>query len=229
LQELMRDDRRNIEFLRSESNDSFEKEAQETVRKLLEEANAERFRPVDQDVVEIEIALLVRIVLQWRSYQVSKLDLFPYNVFETEFEVESTIAGLPVRGIIDRLDRIGNSYIVIDYKSSIHSVSAFTDARIKDAQLPVYAYALRQMGWQVFMLGYETVNSNHAKLRFYPEKTAHVETFPSFLRRCDEKLELLSQQFQSGDAQLNPMGGACDYCSIAPVCRIREFADMVKR
>jgi hypothetical protein len=36
----------------------------------------------------------------------------------------------------------------------------------------------------------------------------------------------LAKEFKDGDAAVNPQNGACEYCKIKPICRIRSGGEV---
>lgn len=64
----------------------------------------------------------------------------PFRVIACEERYELDIEGLPVRVVIDRIDQLGDSrLVVIDYKSGRNdSVESWADPRITEPQLPIY-------------------------------------------------------------------------------------------
>ena len=226
LNELAQGKWRAVEELTSDSMDEFQRDARQVADRLLTETNASRFMPVSHDVLENELERLVAIALNWRSEDAKRIRKAPFEIFDTEWEFETEVAGLPVRGRVDRIDKRASGHVVIDYKSSTHSAQAFTSERMQQAQVPVYAYALFRQNMLINALSYATVNSEHVKFSEYPGNMDQAVGFQAFLKSTFEKLEDLSQSFLRGEALADPIDNVCDYCSAAPVCRIGAIAEL---
>ena len=63
----------------------------------------------------------------------------PFTVVETERALELAIGGLELRLRVDRMDRVGDELVVIDYKTGKTQGSAWRGARMDSPQLPLYA------------------------------------------------------------------------------------------
>ncbi len=63
----------------------------------------------------------------------------PFTVVETERQLKLAIGGLELKLRVDRLDRVGDDLIVIDYKTGKVQNSAWRGARMDAPQLPLYA------------------------------------------------------------------------------------------
>ena len=64
------------------------------------------------------------------------------DVRATEHDVEATLAGVPFRGIVDRLDQEPDGLVVTDYKSGKAPPPRYAPARL--AQVLLYAAAVRE-------------------------------------------------------------------------------------
>ena len=63
----------------------------------------------------------------------------PFAVVETERELHGQIGGLDLRLRVDRVDRVGDQLVVIDYKSGAIRKAPWRGARMEAPQLPLYA------------------------------------------------------------------------------------------
>ncbi len=227
LHELLQGEWRDFSIRLDTKNSSVDRErfrhdSETIVRKLLFDANDLRLRPVSSDVLENEVQRLVAIALKWRLHECERFYEDRFEVHDTEFEVSTEIAGMPIRGRVDRLDKSLMGHLIIDYKSADRQIERLIgDSRIREAQLLVYAYALAEQGHQVSGMAYEAVSSEAVKYR----QIDPPDGIDQFLRQSFVKLEFLAREYQRGIASLNPLVGACDYCAAAPVCRIGEMAE----
>ena len=68
-----------------------------------------------QSYLALEETRLIRLVTEWLLYERGRV---PFNVLDTEQKTSVSVAGLPLRVRLDRIDRlIDGSLLVIDYKS----------------------------------------------------------------------------------------------------------------
>ena len=146
---------------------------------------------------------------------------------------------LSLRGRVDRLDQGEGSLRVVDYKHSGRADAAKQPVRAKDLaisafQVPVYLAAARRL-WGApddalsarvvptrrrdKGVGLLDLEPRAALLAEDPEERRRLaqEGEPNLFNAVAELWGRLSQ----GDFLPTPEGGACDYCSLAGVCRAR--------
>lgn len=91
-----------------------------------------RFRQLERERLEI-------LLQGWLPLELARA---PFTVLAVEERHELTIEGLPVRVVVDRVDRLDadGRIVVIDYKSGRSaSARSWAAARIDEPQLPIYA------------------------------------------------------------------------------------------
>ena len=155
----------------------------------------------------------------------------PFVVEATEHTAELALGGGRVRMRLDRIDRLADGRIVLDYKSGRPGSPDWFGERPTHPQLLAYLAAL---GSDVVALA--TVNLTAREVRFTGVAAAG-ELLPKVRalshaakaaadwgaqqRSWQALIERLIREFLSGEAQVDPAPGACDYCHVTDICRIR--------
>ena len=131
---------------------------------------------------------------------------------------------------LDRVDRLAEGRAVLDYKSGRPGSPDWYGERPAHPQLLAYLTAL---GADVVALA--TVNLTAREVRFtgvaasgdlLPRVKAvagapgAAADWSAQRSRWQALIEQLIRAFLSGEAQVDPAPGACDYCHITDICRI---------
>lgn len=227
---------KTLEFVwnRLESQEALLSVSEAKLQSIVEEAVSmatERKETNDfqQQVTRVERERLIELALEWLN-KVERLRLQAFTVEKIEQERTFKLDDLKLRLRIDRVDRLENGkLLLIDYKSGETSRAKLEGDRPAEPQLLIYAAA---MGGEVDGVFFGQLKPRHLKLvgisqeRQVPGRTSEVrsgEKWDRFLRVSQENMERLAHEFVRGRAAVDPMKGACDYCRIAPLCRVREM------
>ena len=197
------------------------------MREALTKLNEDRLIPVREDVFENEVERLTAHIQRWYGVEGNRVG---FEVLFKEKKVTTQIAGFEVRGIVDRVDKIAGGYVVIDYKTGNARVAHFTEDRIKESQLLVYAKALKEEGYNVQQLAYAVIRRDGSMFRAHPQQNlktpeSKISFWDDFMAASQEKLEQLGKSYLQGDARVDPAKGACEYCPATAICRTSEFTD----
>ena len=154
----------------------------------------------------------------------------PFVVEATEQTAELALGGGRVRLRLDRIDRLAAGRIVLDYKSGRVGSPDWFGERPSHPQLLAYLAAL---GSDVVALA--TVNLTAREVRFsgvaaaggllpkvqaVADKREAAADWGAQRERWQALIEGLIRAFLSGEAQVDPAAGACDYCHVTDICRI---------
>ncbi len=185
---------------------------------------------------QLEKERIVDLIRQWLHLEMERSD---FKVIHHEEETFLTISGIRLRLRIDRIDQTGDGKIIlIDYKTgSIKPKDWFGD-RIKEPQLPLYAY---QQSPSALLFG--QVKKGHHQLRGAIDpavdhtglKTIKFKDFSDSshwdeqLRYWRDRLTALADRFLSGETQVDPVdgGATCRNCGLQTLCRVQETGAVV--
>ena len=160
----------------------------------------------------------------------------PFEVEQTESQMQLTLAGATVHLRLDRVDRLPDGgRAVLDYKSGQSVAFDWYGERPSHPQLLAYAEAL---GPSVVALATVSVNAQHVRFqgiareaRLLPRVKAVQGAAPGISAPAawQERqgiwratLERMIGAFLAGDAAVDPKPGACAYCHVIDICRIGE-------
>ena len=202
-------------------------------RTAVEEYDSQRVRRLSREVAEIEVERLVDLARQWQDVEKGTHDDFV--VYERELVVDMEVAGFPFRSIIDRIDKVDGGYLVIDYKTGNCSAGDAVGSRPRDAQLLIYAYGLyKQEGIPISDVAYVKVKRGDVRFvqllpylkRYRPREEYEEASNPNQrMAVWQETLETIATEFMNGNADVDPLARACDYCHLMPLCRIGEQSE----
>jgi probable DNA repair protein len=161
----------------------------------------------------------------------------PFAVVETERELHGQIGGLDLRLRVDRVDRVGEQLVVIDYKSGAIRKAPWRGARMEAPQLPLYAVlhpgkpaAIAIAELDAERAGFMGVSHGEgiiATLVPAPEfeLTEDRETgfdWPVIKEHWFAWLERLARDHAAGHAEVDPKLAAdtCRHCHLDALCRV---------
>ena len=156
----------------------------------------------------------------------------PFVIESLEATLPLTLEGVNFRVRLDRVDRIGDQRLVIDYKTGKSGKPRWWDDPPREIQLLIYREALLAAGTVVaglltwhLLSGQVTAGGAAAtELALFPPLAPRRQAVdwsalePVWSRRVHE----LAGRLWQGDARLNPLQGACTYCDLRGLCRRDE-------
>lgn len=180
---------------------------------------------------DIERVRLTHLLLEWLQLDAERE---AFDVLDAEKRTEIQVGLLKLKVSVDRIDRLADgSLAIIDYKTGECSHKDWFDERPKDPQLPLYGcFGMEAVSSLAFgrvkkgKLAYEGVTGQYdhfsalkaldaVKLNdAQPDWTAQQAVWRQRLTR-------LADEFVAGDARVDPMPKACDYCHLDALCRVR--------
>lgn len=196
--------------------------ARKAVNDAVKTADASEFHAQN---AEVERERLAQLIIEWLNFEKQRPK--PFSVETLEQDQCYELAGLPLQLRIDRIDRFENGkLILIDYKSGEQEFRKLTGERPAEPQLLVYAASLDIEVDGMFLAQLKPRDLKvvgFAHEQYFAE--ANVEQdWNSFIEQSRAKMWRIAQGFAEGVAAVDPLKGACDYCSIRPFCRIAERA-----
>lgn len=156
----------------------------------------------------------------------------PFVVAHLEQQLPLTLDGVSLQVRLDRVDRIGQRVLVIDYKSGTSGKPRWRDDPPRDIQLLIYREALSALGaavaglvtWHLLpgevMAGGLTAPELAIAPPLAPGKTRL--DWATAEPRWSPHVHDLARRLMHGDARLNPLTGACEHCDLRGLCRRDE-------
>ena len=164
---------------------------------------------------------------EWKEllpkYVKKEEDLYPNPcIIARELEFNVMIGGVPIRGFIDRIDRIDeDTILIIDYKSNM---MPYSDKEVKEStQFKIYSMAVRDESLKSVLGEFKNVICAYSLLRTNQRQTVQfsmmdLATFASWL-------QLIWDRMKSGENKDEcKINKYCSYCSIRHKCD--KYKDM---
>ena len=160
-----------------------------------------------------------------------------FTVVETERVLNGRIGGLDLRLRVDRVDRIGDERVVIDYKSGAVRKAQWRGARMEAPQLPLYAvlHPEHPAGIAIAELGSDRADFvgicrdegliaglQPARDFELTEDRENGFDWPVIKEHWYAWLDRLARDHAAGHAIVDPKLGAdtCRYCHLDALCRV---------
>ncbi|MEM1113396.1 MAG: PD-(D/E)XK nuclease family protein [Pseudomonadota bacterium] len=185
---------------------------------------------VDKPLLDLEEQRLSRLLQQWLALERART---PFRVRAREAPASVELAGLNLKLQVDRIDELeGGQVLVIDYKSSVNSLSHWLGERPRAPQLPLYGLAHRDvsgLAWAEVRprdggfrgLGtFGGVDGVKEDLKKALRSPGSPEDWEALEREWHTTLSALAQAFMNGEAGVDPLSGACQYCGLESFCRV---------
>ncbi len=223
---------RTSEALHQLSDEQRQAQLQEAATQALQRIVTQRPRALPENFAAIEHARLVRLANQW--IQKVEWSRTPFEVTDIEATRSVQCGPLQLEVRLDRVDQTAQgSRVVIDYKTGNPERSAWFGARPKEPQLPLYllttepdaqaiTYAQLNASAQRWIGVAQHTGVMDAGALVLPDarlpNAAHSWAEQQEVWRVD--LERLAQDVARGEARVDPMPGACQWCDFKAVCRV---------
>ena len=187
--------------------------------------------------LDLEEARLLNLVTEWLAFERTRV---PFTVLETEQKTSVSVAGLPLRVRLDRIDRlINDSLLVIDYKSGSPAPGSWDLPRPDDVQLPLYSnFAIHGDASEIGGLVFAKVRAGEpdfagkvrdakTTLRNKISGNSNLVKKPLTAEQLSEwklYIENLALAFLAGRSVVNPRDypDTCELCRLQALCRISE-------
>ena len=194
-----------------------------TITETCERAIRKFPAPLPEIFIQSEIARLTKLILEWLILE-GERQPFEAVYLEETFALQLNHLQFKIR--IDRIDRIDQQLVVIDYKTGKVSLSGVLKTPTRDPQLPAYS-----------LIDEEIAGVYYAEVREQPrligvaddsgkidgaKTTAIGHPWQDQRRLWRQELDLLAAAFADGHAPVQPQPGACNYCHLSSLCRIKD-------
>jgi probable DNA repair protein len=150
---------------------------------------------------QIEQARLEKLIWQWIEYEKTRPAFIIYSL---EKKQSLSIGGLNIALRTDRIDKIGNKLIIVDYKSGSVRPSDWSGDRPRDPQLPLYVSSVRPM---VNGCAFAQLKTGDVKFlgvsdhELIPNEKS-LEDWNSLTAKWRDSIERLATEFSSGHANV---------------------------
>lgn len=197
-----------------------------TIDESLQESGPPSRRKLIQ---KLERNRLIRIIEAWLELEKQRP---PFCVKATEVNTLVHLGGMQFKIRLDRIDQVGESEVIIDYKTGEVSAKNWFEERLRDLQLPLYAVTHAASGavfasLKVGKMGFTGIVENEALSFDAVEILKEDKTWQMQRQHWQMQLEALMQEFQEGRLDVAPIDDkACLYCDLAGFCRIKEICNL---
>ena len=173
---------------------------------------------------EIELARLHRLIHQSLEWEKKRA---PFVVEAVEQDFTLSLAGIPFRVRVDRLDSTAtDSKWVIDYKSSLPNPKPWHEERPEEPQLLLYALLDNQINTLLFLelkagritcAGLSEENITVTGLRSLDP----ADNWEDYRQQWRNRLSELAKEFRDGYAHPQPQRkNTCQQCHLPALCRV---------
>jgi ATP-dependent helicase/nuclease subunit B len=199
--------------------------------------------PLHARLVEIERERLIKLVHEWLGLERLR-DKF--EVFAHQQSVEVELGGMTVKGRIDRIDRVDEGFVVIDYKTGAdYKPGHWKLPRPQRPQLPLYVVALEKQGREVAGLTFAKVRTGECELAggaarpqilgkrsLRPKLFMEDRNWKEMVAAWEKEFAKLASAHLTGRAEVDPKDppranstgkSSCDRCHLGALCRVSEL------
>lgn len=192
---------------------------------------------VGSGCLTLEANRIEQLLLAWLDKETERSEAF--TVLEREQDHHLAIGPLTLSMRPDRIDVLSDGrQVVVDYKTGVVSRSSWLGDRPKDPQLPLYALMnaavtgiafarVQQQDPSFVPLGDDlglSQKDTTVQAQLARTKNRDADTWEALLAHWQVRLTTLANDFVAGEAAIDPLPQACNYCTLASVCRIHEGA-----
>jgi len=175
-----------------------------------------------------ELARLERLWLEKCMLRllVEELERPSFEVVACEQAQRITVAGHPLDVRIDRIDRVGDDTVLIDYKTGNALKLQWQDVAPDPVQLPFYAAWQAEPPTAIALAMLPQANSGYRGLagraEILPKRVGTLEAteWASRIASWQALTTRLILEYASGAAPIAPLGDACQHCALSGLCRI---------
>ncbi|ASJ76413.1 PD-(D/E)XK nuclease family protein [Granulosicoccus antarcticus] len=219
----------------------------EALIQLSDEERGEKvLEVIDQAIIEAQVPAELQSLERIRLSELLEEWLTQSEIPRQAFEVVSLEqrqslehGGIVMNVMLDRIDRVGNDLVVIDYKTGTSNrVNTWADERIINPQLPLYVLTNDDIQGAIFaqvarnQTGFKGVASDAMlipKVKTTVMKSRNgqaterpLEDWNDWRAHWREALDVVAAEVRQGTATITPIKTACLHCELKSLCRIDE-------
>lgn len=194
---------------------------------------------VPEPLQALEQVRLCTLICEWLTQCEIPREAFEVIAMEQRQSIEH--GGVVMNVMLDRIDRVGNALVVVDYKTGVsNKVSTWADERIVNPQLPLYVLTNEEIEAVSFaqvarnQCGFKGVASDESLLpkvkttvnrsRVGEVIEKELVQWPQWRAHWRESLDTIAAEVRQGLATVTPMKTACVFCELKSLCRINSNA-----
>lgn len=194
---------------------------------------------VPEELKALEQQRLSSLIEEWLC--ACEMPREPFEVMALEQRQEIEHGGVSMSVMLDRIDRVGEALLVIDYKTGTSSrISTWADKRIVNPQLPLYVLTNEEIEGAGFAqvarnrCGFKGVASQDdllpgvgtrvRRMRAASEGEQAPEDWTAWRHHWRQALDQVALEVRQGLATVTPMKSACQHCELNALCRVDEVA-----
>ena len=185
----------------------------------------------------LEKERIVNLLLSWLDLEMNRSE---FEVLDQEKETSITVKGVKLRLRMDRIDQTNDGKIIlIDYKTGDIKTNDWFGDRIKEPQLPLYAfkqsphailYGQVRKGSHKLTGAIDPAVTDVGVTAIKPKRISELTESPDglewgeLLNYWKQKLTALTDQFLAGQTEVDPVddSATCRNCGLQTLCRIQN-------
>ena len=203
-----------------------------TLQGVVEESMTKQKVPAE--LKALELVRLTGLMREWLEQ--CEMPRQPFVVQKLEHQLELEHGGVIMKVIIDRIDKVDDTLVVIDYKTGTNNrVNTWADQRISNPQLPLYVLSDEQIAAASFaqvatnqcqFVGIASDEQTLPRVSTGQKASVHRDNgepltqWPQWRAHWQASLDNIASEVRQGVATVTPMKAACTYCELKSLCRI---------
>lgn len=232
-----------LEVTESQCRQMLRGHIQNALRRFFEHAD----EPWEKALLEVEASRVENRLLAWLEVEKQRSN---FMVLKTEDTLEHMhLGGVELQCRIDRIDRMEQGIVLMDYKAGVVDSNACDGERPDEPQLPAYAVLRQALTTEENPLAGIAFAGLHPRNVGFTVVGSLPGIFPADSGATNKRRESLSSEemqqqqeewratltslaedFRNGVAVVDPKKGneTCRYCAQSLLCRIRETEEVLK-
>ncbi|MHB1021188.1 MAG: PD-(D/E)XK nuclease family protein [Acidobacteriaceae bacterium] len=184
----------------------------------------------EQAYIDLQQQWLSRLLSQWLQQELQRP---PFAVLASEAtHRDETVGPLHLQLRPDRIDKVDDGEVILDYKTSLCSRKSWDGPRPEEPQLPLYGTRIQPDALRG--IAFAQIRAGEIKLLGYASRENILHQSPpkdeiqNLAQKRDEwkaVLEGLASDFHQGIADVSPkqFPKTCEYCNQKSFCRVTEL------
>lgn len=180
---------------------------------------------------DLERARLARLAREWLEIEKARP---PFEVVAIEQKRTLKFSNIEYEGRIDRMDRVKEGHVLIDYKTSRSPTPKHWEPpRPTDPQLPIYAVTAKE---EIAAVAFAKVRPGEMRFMGFSKEentlggVRKAKAWHPLLQSWKDEAEALGKGFASGEAAVDPKRGllvTCRFCDLHTLCRVYEKVNVL--